>query len=227
MARARRVDAAAALLALPLMRELAPEQLQRIARGTQVLRVPRNAVIFDKGDTPTAIYLVLVGQVKLTLSARTGEQKVLQVFGPGQSFGEAVLFLQRPYPAHARTLGDATLLRVSREALMDAIDHDPAFARRMLGGLSARLHELVHDVEALSMRSAAQRLVGYLLNLSGAGSGGVRIALPTSKHLVASRLNLTAETLSRVLNMLSQDRLIEVDGRSVTIHDIERLKAYA
>ena len=98
----------------------------------------------------------------------------------------------------------------------------------MLAGLSFRLHELVSDVEAYSMRSAAQRLVGYLLNLCDARPGDVpQVSLPTSKHVIASRLNLTPETLSRILNVLAGDELISVDGRSVTIRDVERLRAYA
>jgi CRP-like cAMP-binding protein len=227
MPRARKLDVTTALTTVPLLRELTAEQAAELARGTEVLRVGRNTVLFDKGDAPTGVYIVLFGQVKLALTSSSGEEKVLQIFGPGSSFGEAVLFLERGYPVRAQALGDAMLLKVSREALFEAIDANPGLARRMLGGLSARLHDLVHDVEAYSMRSSAQRLVGYLLHLSAGSDGGTAIALPTTKHVVASRLNLTAETLSRVLHALVEEGLIEVEGRRITIHDIDRLRSYA
>ncbi len=224
----KRLDVPAALASLPLFRQLDAQQLQRIALATRSVRAARGELLFNKGDLPTGIHLIMYGQVKLALSTQQGLEKVLQIFGPGQSFGEAVMFLEHPYPVHAQCLADTLLLHVAKNALFEAIDASPDFARRMLGGLSLRLHELVTDVEAYSMRSAAQRLVGYLLNLSGAQARDAhRVSLPASKHLVASRLNLTPETLSRILHMLAADQLISVEGREVSICDIERLKSYA
>lgn len=225
----RRLEAQAVLAALPLFAQLTPAQLAGVARGTRVLRAARAEMLFAKGDTPNGFYVIVLGQIKLALSSQQGVEKVLQIFGPGRSFGEAAMFLERPYPVYAQCLADSVLLHVAQSAVFSALDASPAFARRMLAGLSARLHELVGDVEAYSMRSAAQRLVGYLLNLCAtqARPEGAQVSLPTSKHVVASRLNLTPETLSRVLHMLASDGLISVQGRSVIINDVERLRSYA
>jgi CRP-like cAMP-binding protein len=224
----RRLDTQAALGNLPLFRQLTAGQLAQMARGTRSVRAARGDLLFRKGDIPCGFYLIVYGHVKLALSSPEGVEKVLQLFGPGESFGEAVMFLERPYPVHATCLVDSLLLLVSRNAVFDAVDANPDFARRVLGGLSQRLHELVTDVEAYSMRSAAQRLVGYLLNLSASQARAEpHVSLPTSKHIVASRLNLTPETLSRLLHTLAADELISVDGRAVTIRDVERLKSYA
>ena len=223
----RRLDVAGALSSLPIFRQLGAEQLAGIVTGTRVIRAGRGELLFNKGDTPTGFYVVMFGHVKLALSTTQGMEKVLQLFGPGQSFGEAVMFLERPYPVHGECLADTLLLHVPKQAIFDAIDADSGFARRLLGGLSYRLHELVSNVEAYSMRSAAQRLVGYLLNLCEHQPGDAsQVNLPTSKHVVASRLNLTPETLSRILHTLADEGLISVEGRSVTILDVERLKAY-
>ena len=226
----RRLDTHAALANLPLFRQLTAAQLVQIAQGTRIVRAARGELLFHKGDVANGFYLIVYGQVKLALSSHDGVEKVLQLFGPGQSFGEAVMFLERPYPVHAACLADSLLLLVPQKPVFDAIDANPDFARRMLGGLSARLHELVSDVEAYSMRSAAQRLVGYLLNLTDSEPQALAestVSLPTSKHVVASRLNLTPETLSRLLHSMAADELISVDGRAVTIRDVERLKSYA
>ncbi len=224
----RRLDTQAALANLPLFRKLTAQELALIAQGTRVVRAARGELLLRKGEMPSGFYLVVFGQVKLALSSHQGVEKVLQLFGPGQSFGEAVMFLECPYPVHAACLVDSLLLHVSQQVIFEAIDANADFARRMLGGLSSRLHELVTDVEAYSMRSAAQRLVGYLLNLSESQAvPEAQVSLPTSKHIVASRLNLTPETLSRLLHTLAADQLISVDGRAVTIRDVERLRSYA
>lgn len=223
----KRLDVAGALGNLPLFRQLAPEQLAAIVAVTQVVRAGRGDLLFNKGDTPTGLHVIMFGQVKLALSTNQGSEKVLELMGPGQSFGEAVMFAERPYPVNAECLADTLLLHVPKQAIFDAIEADPAFARRMLGGLSYRLHEMVSDVEAYSMRSAGQRLVGYLLSLCEGQTGSpMLVTLPTSKHLVASRLSLTPETLSRTLHNLASEGLLEVDGRSVRILDPERLKDY-
>ncbi len=224
----KRVDVRGTLASLPLFQKLHDDELVRLAHAARIVRAGRGELLFNKGDAPAGFFIVVEGQVKLALSSSHGVEKVLQIFVPGQTFGEAVMFLERPYPVHGECLADSLLLLVPRQAVFEAIASDPGFARRILGGLAIRLHQLVSDVEAYSMRSAAQRLVGYLLNLRGAGDGEVaQVSLPTSKHVVASRLNLTPETLSRVLHMLAADQLIEVDGRDVTIRDVERLRAYA
>jgi len=223
----RRLDVQAALASLPICAQLTQAQLANVASATRILRAVRGEMLFAKGDAPTGFYVLLRGQVKLALSSPQGVEKVLQLVGPGHSFGEAAMFLERPYPVYAQALADSVLLHVAQRAVFAAIEANPDFAHRMLGGLSRRLHELVGDVEAYSMRSAAQRLVGYLLNLCATDAGTVaQVTLPTSKHLVASRLNLTPETLSRVLHLLADDDLIRVKGRTLTIIDFDRLRSY-
>lgn len=223
----KRLDVESALASLAMFRVCSHAELEPIVRDTRVVRARRGEMLFSKGDPCAGFHVIMYGQVKLSLSTAQGGEKVLQIYGPGQTFGEAVMFLERPYPVHAQALSEALLLHVSRKSVFDAIETNHDFGRHMLGGLSMRLHELVGDVEALSMRSAAQRLVGYLLNLCEAAPGAPpRATLPTAKHLIASRLNLTPETLSRILHTLVQDEVIRVEGRSVTICDLERLRAF-
>jgi CRP-like cAMP-binding protein len=105
----------------------------------------------------------------------------------------------------------------------------------MLAGLSRRLHQLVADVESYSTRSGTERLIGYLLHdCIGRGEeaavdlqGSVDVELPVAKGVIASRLNLTQEHLSRILHDLSALGLIEVHGRRIRIRDVERLRRHA
>jgi CRP-like cAMP-binding protein len=113
--------------------------------------------------------------------------------------------------------------------VFDEIERDPGFARKMLAGMSKRLHSLISDVESYSLQSGTQRLVGYLLrdDLEHSGDGTAYVVmLPTSKAVVASRLNVTPEHLSRILHDLTSAGLIEVNGREVTIVDVDGLRAH-
>jgi CRP-like cAMP-binding protein len=118
---------------------------------------------------------------------------------------------------------------VAKEVVFDEIDRDPKFARRMIAGLSRRLHHLVSDVEAYTLRSATQRVIGYLLrpqHEEDEAEKSAAITLPASKSVIASRLNITPEHFSRILHELSNARLIQVDGRTVNILNVERLQTY-
>jgi CRP/FNR family transcriptional regulator, dissimilatory nitrate respiration regulator len=214
---------------VPLFKELAPVEIDRIAAGTTELHVPRGEILFNKGDPCLGIHVVIYGQVKLAFVTSQGSEKVVEIIGPGHSFGEALMFMEKPYVVMAQTLADSLLLLVSKQAVFSGLEHDPGFAKRMLAGLSRRLHSLIADVESYSMQSGTQRVIGYLLRDDAEPPGALKphtVTLPTSKAIVASRLNLTPEHFSRILHDLASAGLIAVEGRDVKIADVERLRSY-
>jgi CRP/FNR family transcriptional regulator, dissimilatory nitrate respiration regulator len=214
---------------LPLFSDVGEKDLDRIAAGSALIHVEKGRTIVQRGDPCLGFHVVIYGQVKLGFTSAQGSEKVVDIIGPKQSFGEALMFLERPYIVSAQALADSMLLHVTKSAVFGAIEADPLFARGMLAGLSRRLHGLVSDVEAYSLRSGAQRVIGYLLREEGEEQGSANtltVTLPTNKNIIASRLNLTPEHFSRVLNELSGAGLIEVDGRNVKIRDVERLRNY-
>jgi CRP-like cAMP-binding protein len=162
---------------------------------------------------------------KLSFLSAQGGEKIVEIIGPGFSFGEALMFMEKPYIVNASTLADTMLLHITKEAVFSELERKPTFARRMLAGMSRRLHGLISDVESYSLRSGSQRIVGYLLRDLPAGDGA-RVNLMVSKKAIASRLNLTPEYFSRVLHDLAERGMIAVDGREITILDMERLRAY-
>jgi CRP/FNR family transcriptional regulator, dissimilatory nitrate respiration regulator len=226
-----RIDIHALLARIPLLQELTPQQIDQIAVHTREKRLAKGEMLFQKGDSSRGFYVVIFGQLKLAFPSSSGNEKVVDILGPKQSFGEALMFLDRPYPLFAEAIADTLLLFVTKEVVYELLGKDPTFARHMLAGLSMRLHGLLQDVESYSLRSSAQRVIGYLLqhcsHEDGAASqGSVEITLPTSKQIIASRLNLTPETLSRIFHDLAEAKLISVQGKQITINDLKRLGEY-
>ncbi len=224
-----KIKTQAFLATLPLFKELAPTELDRIATGTTELHVPRGEILFQKGDPTTGFYLVIFGQVKLSFVTPSGQEKVVEIITPGNSFGEALMFMERPYIVMAQTLADTMLLHVSKEVVFDELARQPEFAKKMLAGLSRRLHSLISDVESYSLQSGTQRVIGYLLRQDDAleaDTGPAKLTLPVTKAVVASRLNLTPEHFSRILHELHALDLIRVEGRDVHIVDFARLRAH-
>ena len=210
----------------PLFRGLDETELRAIAAQTREYRVHKHEVLFNKGDTPQGIHVVVMGQIKLYLPSTQGWEKVIHMEGPGSTFGEAVVFLDRPYPVSAQAMQESIVLLIGKEALSRAIDNSPLLCRKMLASLCVRLHELVTDIEACTSRTSLQRVTCFLAQQAPAGSRTYEVALGTSKQTLAAQLNLAPETLSRMLGQLSQAGLIEVHGRSITVLDIDKLRRY-
>jgi CRP-like cAMP-binding protein len=219
-----KIDPREFLKRLPLFDDFNAEELSIIASGTTEVHATRAQPIFHRGDTCNGFYSVVYGQVKLGFVSAQGNEKIIEIVGPGHSFGEALMFMERPYIVNAHALGDTLLLHISKAVVFEELERNPAFARRMLAGMSRRMHGLISDVESYSLRSGSQRIVSYLLNEQPAG--GERVLLSASKKLIASRLNLTPEYFSRVLHELVSRGMIALRGREVTILDKAGLAAY-
>ena len=219
------LDIPSLLRRIPLFSELSEADIQLVARYTRERQVTRGEVLFQRGDLPHGFYFVVSGQVKLAFSSSQGTEKVVEIIGPMQSFGEAVMFMNHPYPVFAEALSETVLVHVGQAVVSELIDQDSTFARKLLAGMAIRLHGLIQDVETYSLRSSTQRVIGYLLQVAD-NDAPCEIALPTSKQVIASRLNLTPETLSRIFHDLSDAGLITVQGKRVSLHDPVRLSRY-
>jgi CRP/FNR family transcriptional regulator, dissimilatory nitrate respiration regulator len=212
---------------LPMFSEMCLEELDRVAAATVPIYAPKGQAVFQCGDPCTGFHVVVYGQVKLGFTSPQGIEKVVEIVSPGQSFGEALMFLDSPYIVFAQALSDSMLLHVAKHAVLDELERDAGFARRMLSGLSRRLHGLVRDVESYTLRSGQERVIGYLLaDVADATGNGkpVEVRLTPGKSVIASRLNMTPEHFSRILHELAASGLIRINGRAIGIPDLDRLR---
>ncbi len=226
----RAFDVPRYLSVLPLFSDLSPDELSHVSQGCVLRRLERGDLVFRTGERCEEFHVVVTGQVKLFVMSPSGQEKVVELISPGQSFGEAIMFTSRPYILSAQSLTETLLLTVSKQAVLQEIERDHRFALRMMAGLSRRLHGLIHDVEAYALHSSLQRVIGYLLrdqDLDGSTATETRtVSLPVSKATIASRLSMTPEYFSRVLHELADEGLIEVDRREIRIVDPPRLARF-
>jgi CRP-like cAMP-binding protein len=206
----------------PIFGGLKTYEVESMAQACQQMRVPKHRYAFHKGDVADGLYVVVTGHIKLAIPSAKGTEKVLDFCGPGDAFGEAGMFLDQPHMMDAQALDDTVVMWISKENIFATLAQNPCFSRSMLDSMAQRLQSLVQDIEAANLQSAAQRLIGFLLVQPREGS---YTRFPFSKSLVASRLGLSPETLSRLLNQFSRAGLISVRGRVVTILQLDALRA--
>ncbi len=222
----REIEPRELLARLPLFKELGAASRTRIAAGARKVRLQRGATLFRRGEMPAGFHVVVYGRMQLRAPGAKGK-RLSGIVGPGRSFGEPVMFLQKPYVVDAVADDDTLLIHVPKEIVFAEIDNNPQFARRLIAGLAARIETLVHELEEQARGTAVQRLAAYLLRGRGATQGEFSVTLPATKAAVASQLGMTPEHLSRLLRELATHMLLQVQGRRIVIADAERLAGYA
>ncbi|OIQ91157.1 cAMP receptor protein [mine drainage metagenome] len=219
-----KVDIKKALAQFALFNGLDNVQLELLAKYSQELSVSRGQHVFSRGDTARGLYLLLKGQLKLGVTSILSVEKVVSIIGPGESFGETGLFLDNQLPFYAKATMNSKILLVPEYMVHSLLDSNANVARKMQETLSVSLHQMIHDIETLTLPTAIQRFAEYLLRISNKSTKADNIILPVRKETIASILNITPETLSRCINKLNKIGLIEVNGNHVAITDIVKLR---
>jgi CRP/FNR family transcriptional regulator, dissimilatory nitrate respiration regulator len=213
---------AALVRALPLFAAVDEAQLARLLAGAVVRRYERNAILFLKGEPATRFFVVLEGWIRLFRETPDGQESTIGVFGPGESIAEAAVFDSGDYPVSCNVVSRARLLTVPAGNFLAQIRSSPELALNLLGSMSRHLRRLVRQVEQLTNRSSLERLADFLLRLCPPGEPRAEIELPLDKLLVAARLGMQPETLSRSLARL-RDAGVETRGSRIVVNDVARL----
>lgn len=209
----------------PLFEGLAEAALTRLLKDVREVKESRGKLLFMCGDAAERFYLLLEGWIKLYRVTPEGEQTVLAVFKPGDTVAEAAMFMERAYPATAEVVDDARLLEFPAASFLAALREDSEVALKMLGALSRRLRGLIFHIEQLQAKSTPQRLGGFLLSLAEPVDGACEVRLPYDKSLVAARLGMTPESLSRALAKLKKYG-VETKGNVVALKNIRALHVF-
>jgi CRP-like cAMP-binding protein len=212
---------------LPMFAHLDPDVRRFLAGGSYQRTELRGRVLCEKGGLLDGFFCVLSGRVKLAVLAEDGAERVVEIVQPGASFGEASAFLGKPFPLHAEALSDTGLLVVGAGRLREAVGRWPEVALVMTDALARRVYTLIQDIESCCLMPAPRRVAEFLLReIDGRGArpDGQDVVLPAAKAVVASTLNLTAETFSRELHGLARDGLVKVDRRTIRVLSLEGLR---
>jgi len=198
-----------------------------IGAGSQVVRVGRGDTLCAGGGHRRGCYWVLGGKLKIALLGRDGGERVMDVVLPGAGFGESTVWSETVDNLCVEALADSELLFVGCAAINGAIERSTGFARALIHRICAQSARLLEDLEGCCLLSAAERVGRYLVQSVRrcerfANQGQVQ--LPACKSVVASSLNLSAETFSRELHRLAGERLVTIDRRTIHLHDIAALE---
>lgn len=205
---------------------ISSDQLTELADISIVKTFARGEPIFFENDEADGFYMVIEGKVKIFKISLEGREQILHVFGRGEPFGEVAVFQGRPFPANATALGKGKLLFFPGSEFTRLVHANPSIALNMLAMFSMRLRRFATQIEHLSLKEVPGRLASHLLYLHEEQQGTDQITLDIPKGQLASLLGTSPETLSRIFAKMSDEGVVQVRGKVITLLDRERLQAF-
>ena len=201
-------------------------QFDRVLSGIQSLSLAENDHLFHFGDRSRYFYLLKIGQIQLYRLSAGGEEKVIEIIQPGQSFAEAVMFFKfKSYPVSAKAVLDSELWRIDMTTFLSLLQESNELCLSLMGGMSRRLHSAIQDIEQLTLQNASMRVIQLLLQSApNQIVNHYSLDWETPKQILASRLSVRPETFSRILQRLSRKGLISVQGKTIEVLDLQALQ---
>lgn len=201
-------------------------QFQEVIAHATPVELAAGKMLFSLGDECRAFYWVSAGLIRLYRTSPQGEEKVIELIRPGRYFGEAALFLGSRYPVNAAAQIKSRLIAIDSTHFRAWLAEDVDRCMKLLAGMSARLHKLINEIDSLSLMKGADRLLQYLLDHSDPDeSGELIVDLEAPKNVIASRIGVKPETLSRLLHKLTDLGYIESKEGQLRILNEEGLKS--
>lgn len=210
----------------PMFGGLTQDAIDSLVRDALVMQHEQGYVMFSQGDPADSFFVVLQGWVKVYRLTTNGAEAVVGIFTRGQSFAEAAAIAGSVYPAAGEAVTDVRILKFSAKRLYDRIREAPEIALAMLASTSQHLHLLVRQIEALKAHTGAQRIAEFLLELAPEESGTCVVELPYDKALIAARLGMKPESLSRAFHKL-RNHGVEIRQRHAEVRSLRELRDFA
>ena len=210
----------------PLFSHLNQQQLDEMCQYSRTIELQEGENLFHHGDLVINFYLVIQGLIKLYRQSADGHEKIFELEGPGRTFAEALMFHDlNQYPVSATALKKSTVLAINNRKFLKILNQSPATCMLIMGDLSKRLHELIVEIERLSLHTGRHRLATYFLDK--ALHEGKDFDLEIPKNTIASMLSLQPETFSRLLKELTSKSIIKAKDCHIQVLDLQQLKRQA
>jgi len=206
---------------VPFFADLNENDLARVSELVVTKVFPRDNLIVlaeDEGDT---LFVIVRGQVKVSIISEDGREVILSMLGPGDFFGEMSLLDGKPRSATVTAVEETELVSLRRTEFLHLLEKVPEIALKLLAGLTARLRKADRKIESLALMDVSGRIAAAILQISEEigkeTPRGVIIRNRPTHQSLASMAGTTRETVSRVLKRLEHQKYVEIDGRDLIV----------
>jgi CRP/FNR family cyclic AMP-dependent transcriptional regulator len=218
----------ASIARIPFFAGLDADALGRVAATLRTRRFRRGEVIFHAGDPGDALFLIMTGEIKISLPSETGDEAILATLRVGDVFGELALLDGAPRSATATCLVATETVVLPRVAFRELIATEPAVRDALLASLAGELRRLTMHVEELHFLDMTGRVAARLVRLAGEvgrsdGDGVIRLPSTLTQGELAAMVGSTRQTVNKLLGQFADDGLIRLDRSGMVIADLPGL----
>lgn len=207
-----------------LFRRLSDKAFVSILAHSNLTSLKRNELLFEKNDVANRFFMVRHGQMMLYQTSPDGNEKVVDIIGPGQTFAEAVMFMEgNRFPVNAKATSSTELFYFDNKLFIAQLQQSNELCFALMADMSTRLKGLMSEISELTIYNAKHRLVSYLLGQINDNKLQPTIKLSATKSMIASKLSITPETFSRIISKLKKDGLISIDDECITLIQADKL----
>ena len=213
------------LQSTPLLAALNLSLVKRILDSVTISGAEARDVLFREATTADCFYVVLSGYVRLYRVGQDGKEADTGVFGPGEVFGQCAMFLNDRHTFNAQAAEPVTLARFDYAKVRQIMREEPELTLSLMNIMARHLNDARVNVANDRLHTAPQRVANYLLELSDNNGNGASnsFRLPFQKSLLAGKLGLAPEALSRAFSLLKNSG-VSIRGRMIHISDAEALR---
>lgn len=220
------MNAAKLLEQIPLFSDMSSEDLARVVQHTQELVCEKGNILFREGDKAEYLYVLVSGLAQMTAKGPEGQQTVIEILYPGDSFILAAVITGKRFLMSAEVVKSSRVLKIPGAELVGLIRHGGDFGLNMMATLSTQYRSMVRQVKNQRLRTTAQRVAAFLLDLAyDQGRGENCIILPHTKKMLAALLGMSQEGLSRTFTAL-REQGVTIDHKQVRIESIVKLRRF-
>ena len=220
------------LATIPFFAALDPAALERLALGMRSRRFRRGEVIFHIGDPGDALFVIVSGEVKISLPSETGDEAILATLKPGDVFGELALLDGAPRSASAAALSPTETVILPRDRFREVIATEAGVRDALLASIAGELRRLTTHVEELHFLDITGRLAARLVRLAQDGGtpaadGSVRLRTNLTQADLAAMVGCTRQSVNKLLGQFTDDGLVRLERDGIVVTDLDGLSATA
>jgi CRP/FNR family cyclic AMP-dependent transcriptional regulator len=218
------------LATIPFFSGLDPVALERVASGMRSRRFRRGEVIFHLGDPGDALFVIVSGDVKISLPSETGDEAILATLRPGEVFGELALLDGAPRSASATALTATETVVLPRDRFRELIATEAGVRDALLASIAGELRRLTTHVEELHFLDITGRLAARLVRLAQEGGtptteGAIRLRANLTQADLAAMVGCTRQSVNKLLGQFTDDGYIRQDREGIVVTDLAGLVA--
>lgn len=212
---------------LPLFQGLNEQQFALLSSRIQKISLRRGEVLFVEGDEGDRLYIITEGKIKLGHSSEDGRESLLAILGPGEMIGELTLFDPGKRSTTATAVSPASMLCLDHADLVQILDTNPEVAKHLLRALAQRLRRTNESLSDLVFSDVPGRVAKALLDLAErfgtTSEDGVHVPHDLTQEELAQLVGASRETVNKSLADFVSRGWIRLEGRAVTLLDVDRL----